>query len=134
MMEADGISSAIRMVDIFYVPENFPDSGVINFFIYAAVKTKVPAASTTVQFKATAIDPEGKRSKLQDPKPLDVVVFNDDPSVPTGSALILNANIHPKKMGTHYVEVEANGELIGTVPFTLRRPERQAESLPEHTN
>lgn len=121
LQEADGITSAIRIVDIFQIASDTPPDALIQFWVLIMLK----ALPVPDKFKigVTLVRADGEREKLPDPpgQPLSLVKFADDPSIPSGVTLAIQMNIKPKKVGTSYVEVDADGEALIRIPFTIRR-------------
>ena len=122
LTEVDGITSAIRIVDLFFIPENAPETFVIQFTVIIALRAFITSPE---EFRVgiTLIGPTGNRQRLPDPpeQPYKLSIFENDPSVPSGFTLIIGCAVKPTKLGTCYLEVEVNGEAITKIPFTLRR-------------
>ena len=123
LMEADGVTSAIRIVDIFFVPEGAPEEAIVPFYLIVLLKT-VPVPDEEIRIGVTLIRANGERERLPDPpgQPFKLQLFSGDPSIPGGFSLILHANIKPRNMGTCFLEIDVDGEPVTRVPFTLRRP------------
>jgi hypothetical protein len=125
LQEADGVTSAIRIVDIFHVPESSPESAVIQLFVIASLKASpVPVEPFTIG--VALIKTSGERVELPPPpgfeQPFALPQFKDDPSIPNGISLVLQIGVKPTNMGTCFIEIDVDGEAVTRVPFTLRRP------------
>jgi hypothetical protein len=122
LIEKDDIPSIVRMVDVFFIPEGAPPEAPFRFYLFVSVKT-LPAKGKKITLSVTLINTLGERDRLPDPDTSEPPVFRNDPSVPTGTLLIAQISVVPKHMGTCFLEVEVNGKVEATVPFTLRRPD-----------
>jgi hypothetical protein len=129
LREADGIVSAIRIVDIFQVPENPPENFSVKFFAFVTLKTVPVPESASVVLGATLIKPDGTRSPITpaDREPVTIKQFRDDPSVPGGVSLVVEVNVKPQTMGTSVLEIDVDGVPVTRVPFTLLRVSSAAE-------
>ena len=127
LREKDDVLSAIRLVDVFFVPEDAPAGAAVQFYVCVTLKT-APAPEEEVTLEVTLVRPTGERERVPTPGgPSKIQRFQDDPSVPVGVTIIMLTTVRVKDMGTHYLEVTADGELAVTIPFTLLRPKPQAE-------
>src|SRR5260370_21787037 len=119
--ETSGVISAIRIVDIFQVPDGAPPQGaVVHFWVLVTLKT-VRVQQEEFRVGLTLVYTSAEREKMAtQPGPLKLFRrFADDPSMPGGLTVKIQMNVTPKKMGTHYIEVDVDGELVTTVPFTM---------------
>jgi hypothetical protein len=122
LQEKDGIVSAIRIVDVFQIPEDAPSETVIQFFAVVSLRT-VPVPDEEVRVGVTIVNALGERQRLPDPseKPFRLSALDGDASVPNGISLIMQLNIKPKNMGTCFVEIDVDGEVVTRIPFTIRQ-------------
>jgi hypothetical protein len=123
MTEKDDIPSAIRMVDLFYVPDGLPEGTGIQFWAFVMLKI-VPVPEVKAKVSISIVNSKGERQSLPPPTPdgmIELSPFQGDRSVPGGITLILQFNVIPKNLGTCYVEVDVDGENAIRIPFTLRR-------------
>jgi hypothetical protein len=124
MKETDGVSSAIRIVDLFFVPEmpELPPTirGMIDFQLHIAIRAD-PTDTTKHRVGLKIIDPTGKIDPIgQDVEEEFTSRHGDD--VPKG--ITVNATVHfqVKHMGTHCISLVLDGVHVARVPFTLARP------------
>jgi hypothetical protein len=121
LREEGGITSAIRIVDIFFVPEDAPEYFAVSFWVVISLKT-MPVPDVEVNVGTSLIRTSGERERLAEPTAYRLLSYNNDPSIPGGFNLLMQLTVKPKNMGTCYVEVDIDGEALVRVPFTLRRP------------
>ena len=123
LIDQDKILSAIRIVDLFQVPENAPETTVLQF--YAIISLKLfPVPDETVLIGATLVRVNGEREPIaysHSGKPFRLLDHSPDPSVPGGLNLVIQLNIVPKNAGTAYFEIDVDGEVVTRIPFTIRR-------------
>jgi hypothetical protein len=122
LQESTGIFSAIRIVDVFQIPENVPDNFAIRFFVVGVFRmSNAPRVSVTV--KVFIIRVNGERLPLPDipGQPFPLSSFEDDASIPSGINVLLEVNVKPTNMGTAFVEIEIDDEVAAKIPFTIRR-------------
>ena len=116
--ESGPIYSAIRIVDIFGVSGG--QSDVVQFTGLVFMK----AMPTEEKFRVGVVleDPDGKKQQLPDPpdNPFSFPVYEGDPTIPVGFALVLQIRIQGSKTGTFYVEVSVDGTSRIRLPFTIR--------------
>src|ERR1700682_666065 len=101
LQEADGVFSALRIADIFYVPEGVPEGATVQFFAVISLKV-APAPKGDIQIAVTFINASGERERLPDPgvPTPPSARLPDDPRIPGGVTLVMQLNIKPKNMGT----------------------------------
>jgi|SRR5579863_7675811 len=101
LREKDDVLSAIRLVDVFFVPEDAPVGAVIQFYAFVSLKI-VPAPDEEITLGLTLIRPTGEREHVPAPSgPTKIQKFRDDPSVPVGVTIIMQVSVKVKDMGTH---------------------------------
>jgi hypothetical protein len=123
LFEQDNIVSAIRIIDIFQVPEGV-DSTTLAFSFFAVVSLRlVPVPDAEVNVGITLVRVSGERESLPFAirNPYKLREANPDPSLPGGISLIMQLQIVPKNFGTCYLEINVDGEVATTIPFTIRR-------------
>lgn len=125
LQEEGGIVSAIRIVDVFFVPEGAPEDTPISFYVVASLKT-VPVPDSEVTVGITLVRTTGEHEQLAQPQKYHLLSYNNDPSIPGGFNLLMQLNVKPKNMGTCYVEIEVDGTVV-RIPFTFRRPPQTAQ-------
>lgn len=130
LLEQDGIASAIRAVDVFNIPAEAPPDPVIQFWLFASLKT-VPVPDATFRFGVTLIRVNGEREKLTTKEPGKLPIYEGDASIPSGINIMLQVNIIARNMGTAYLEIDIDGEPITRVPFTMRRLPKPDQPTPE---
>ena len=121
LQEAESIFSAIRIVDVFQIPQDAPPSAVIQFT--GLVLLKAMPAEEEFRIGVTLVSSSGERMQLPEPpgNPFRLPVYEQDPSIPVGFSLLLQFNVGTSKMGTNYIEVDVDGLTVTRMPFTLRR-------------
>jgi hypothetical protein len=120
LQEGNGVLSAIRIVDVFQIPEGAPENFVIRFYAVAMLRT-VPVPDIKVSVTAAIVRTNGERQPLPmvPGEPIQVGASSDR-TIPGGINLIMELNIKPQNMGTGYIEFEVDGEVAVSIPFTLR--------------
>ena len=123
LFDQDKLVSAIRIVDLFNVPEDVPPTFVIQFFAVISLRVAPPVPDEQVRIAIWLRRVSGERERLADPpnQPYNLREMNPDPSSPSGVSLVLQFNVIPKNFGTCYIEVEADGTIVTRIPFTIRR-------------
>lgn len=122
LLEQDGIASAIRVVDIFYVglPENLPADSVPMIQTYAWMQLKSePGHSGKHGVQIRLINTVGESSVIVE-KP--DATFEAKPGLeelPRAISLVVQLNLAVKRFGTCYVCVDVDGEEVARTPFTL---------------
>lgn len=126
--ERDGILSAIRIVDVFYVPPNLPEERVAIVQANCVLILKAePRHDEEHELDFKILNPIGElesigpplRQRLQSRLGLDL---------PTALTVNAQLNISPKRLGTYFVCVYLDGEEVARTPFTLMsRPTQDAE-------
>ena len=117
LYEHDGVLSAIRLVDIFSVPEDRPADFRIAFTFVAIIKFKpgyIPPDS--IPMRVTLVRINNEREVLGE-QPLQIP--NKQVPGPIGVGLILQIQIIPRNLGTAYLEAAIGDEAIASIPFTL---------------
>ena len=121
LIERDGVQTAIRLVDIFFVREIPGRVPIVQFFAVVMLKGLPQEQGFVVSF--SMIKPAGKKDQL--PKlpnqPSKLEMFENDPSVPTGVTIVVEINLEPAELGTYYLAVEVDGGEVLRIPFTLRK-------------
>jgi hypothetical protein len=122
LFDQDKLVSAIRIIDLFNVPENSPDTFVLQFFAVISLRVAPPVPDEQVRIALWMRRVSGEREQLPGPpEPFKLQDANSDPSSPGGVSLVIQLNVIPKNLGTCYIEVEADGKLVTKIPFTIRR-------------
>ena len=127
LQEADGVSSVIRLVDLFTV-RPAPDVPVEKqvFPIKALVTLKGQIGdSSEHNIRIEMIRPSGENQVLLE-KAIPVA-SRFGPSIPGGATLVLHIGVIVREMGTHYIRLLDDGEELIKVPFTLKPPEPDSQ-------
>ncbi len=130
LTEADGVMSAIRMVDVVYVmldPSIPVEKQQVMLTVIVLGKTNA-SDRTKHSLQLQLIRPEGQTTLVPDqPLPVDHSVVPPAliTEAPRGFGLNLQIGVVPRQMGTHWITVLFDGQEKGRVPFTLleRKPE-----------
>ena len=121
LQEADGVLSAIRIVDLFRITRN-PEvpldkqSVPMRLLIQTNFRSSVMVGAHHIRLDLTR--PDGTIT----PGPQEVEVIVSPPLVPTayqGMAVGIQAGVIPKQDGAHHWTVFFDGEELGKAPFTL---------------
>ncbi|HUI77543.1 MAG TPA: hypothetical protein VLY24_06490 [Bryobacteraceae bacterium] len=121
--ETDGVVSAIRIVDLFYVtdlPSEAPPGAmpIVQAWGLVILKSHVGyQGSHTVEIKL--INVRGESQSLGPEQKVQFVAKH--PDVAGGVTLSVQLNIGVKNLGTCYLCAVLDGEEIARAPFTLMR-------------
>jgi len=129
LQEGDGVSSVIRIVDIFQIPADKLGEAIVQFFLVASLKSAT-IGDRDFRVAVFIVGPSGNRERIKElPEgPYPVHPFADDPSIPTGLNLGIQINLKPLKFGTGFIEIEVDSEVEARVPFTVRPiPQQQSQ-------
>jgi len=111
-----------------------PPDPVVQFWLLATFKT-APIPDDEFQVSVTLVRSNGEREKLNLPLPttVKIPVYEGDPSIPGGFNIAAQINLVARNMGTGYLEINLDGEMITRVPFTLRqlKPEVPNAGVPQ---
>jgi hypothetical protein len=121
LIERDEVLSAIRIADIFQIPENPPDNLVIQFWLVLSLKIAIESESSEYRLKCTLIRSSGERAIIVPDQVVTPMRRFDDRSIPLTLGFVAQINLKPQNMGTAYIEVEVEDEVVAKVPLTLRR-------------
>jgi len=131
LVEADGVASAIRLVDIIYVPKQqveTPEGIRIILPIFALLSVRIaprPTSDRTITVKITS--PDNKTQTLFGPNP---VALAGNPLVsgtdaPRGTNFVIQLNFEAVKYGTHIMRAFLDDKEIAMAPFTLQQSPEQ---------
>ncbi len=119
LAEADGVLSAIRLVDVFFVDPDTPVAGeekVLGMQILITSKF-TPGALKKHTVELTLIRPNGERKPMGEPR--EVEIETKYPDLPSGFNMVVHAGVKVKQMGTHQIALSVDGEELRQAPFTL---------------
>jgi hypothetical protein len=130
LQEPDGVVSAIRIVDVFYVsekPPEFPESAVpiVQAFACVIIRT-VPDHTEEHSLQVKMINTVGEINDLS--APLQVKLAGMVENAPGGATINLQLNIGVKRFGTCYVCVYLDGEEVARAPITLQHKPDEDEA------
>jgi hypothetical protein len=132
LTEPDGVISAIRIVDIFFVsekPADAPENLLPLVQAYACVILKtVPHYTEEHVIQLKLINTIGEVSNLGEPITLPFAAKPGMQDVPGGISINAQLNIGVKRLGTCYVCVHLDGEEIARTPFTLLKLDKPGET------
>jgi len=121
--DKNGALSAIRIIEIVDVPESLGNDPI--FFTVVVILKALPAVDAEIRVGLSLVAPNnGGRKRLVDGAsgpPRKLQIFESDPSIPSGVKLIFDFNVKPRLLGTWIAEIDVDGEVIASAPFTLRR-------------
>ena len=120
LREADGVHSAIRIVDVFYVPD--VPGGMMEFRALVSIKAQ-PGDDSEHLVDWKLENPDGTERLLDGTA--KTVTFGSllGPKVPGGANLVVHFNIPAEVLGTHFLHVLLDGEVVLTLPLTLLHPQ-----------
>ncbi len=123
--EADGVVSAIRIVDIFYVPEpppSMPENALPLVQAYGcAILKSVAGHNEEHSIQLKMINTIGEITVVGEPVKTRIGSTAGLEKVPGGATINAQLNIGVKRLGTCYLCVEVDGEEVTRAPFTLLR-------------
>ena len=121
MQEKDGVYSAFRIVDIFFVDpiaEVPLERQAVQLTFLGSVRG-YPGDATEHTVSIRLIRPDGDVTVLNESKAtLEAKEAYRD--LPRGLNVVGEIGVIPKQMGTHYITLTLDGEEVTRVPFTLR--------------
>lgn len=125
LQEADGVTSAIRIVDLFNLPEIPPDAPegalpLIQAYSCAMLKF-APTFSGKHYIQSKMINTKGELVSLGEPLEYSPQMRAGAEGAPLGLNFTIQMNVAVKNLGTCYLCVYFDGEEIGRTPFTLQR-------------
>ncbi len=124
LQEGDGVTTAIRLVDVFYIgserplgvpPEALP---LIQGWGFAILKF-VPSHNQEHVFEMKLINTIGELSNLAEPMKQLVEPTPGLENLPTGATLNIQLNVAVKRIGTCYLCVWIDGEEVARTPFSV---------------
>ena len=118
LLEEDKVFSAIRIVDVSFVPKEVPQNAVVEINIVVLIKSLEPG---DVRFLMRLIDPAGKEHDLKGfPETISLSSkFPDRADVPSGNTMGLRLNMKPDHTGTYFLKVLLDGVECAKTAFTL---------------
>jgi hypothetical protein len=126
LREEDGVPSAIRIADIFTLPQWSPSVPTwlqvvdMNLFVIIKVLNVDPSEEHTVSVILTR--PNGHQSQVFVNQKVTFSQLPGHPEIPAGATLGLQVNVTGDVMGVHYFEVFLQGDSLAKVAFTLLEP------------
>lgn len=115
LREADEVISAIRIVDTFTAHESLPDDAPINVSLWAMIYFKSGPATGRYTV-SLAMHPQGGENRpMGEPMPIDLL------GGAHGTTLGVELHIAVKQAGLYWVDVLVDGEMVTSMPITLRR-------------
>ena len=119
LREADGILSAIRLVDVFLVsrPPDVPvEQQIVQMHVVAVIRSQtITLGRHTIRLDL--LRPNGERR----PGPEQIEATIDEPNFPAprGISLAAQVGVVAKQQGTHWWILQLDDEEIARAPFTL---------------
>jgi len=124
LVEADGVLSAIRLIDIFFVPGERPIGvpeeamPLVQAYGCALLKTK-PGYVGEHSLQMKILNTIGEMTSTGDPATVKLFSKLGMEEVPGGVSIAIQLNIGVKRFGTCYLCLFLDGEEIARSPFTL---------------
>ena len=82
----------------------------------------MPAREAEYRVRADFVNPSGARADTGLAfAPQKAVVFDNDPSIPTGITIVFQMAVKPTGLGVCFIEISVDGRLELRLPFTLKR-------------
>lgn len=124
LFEIDGVASAIRIVDIFYVatekPAGAPEEALPLIQAWGVAFLKAaPGHTGSHIFELKLLNTVGNLSNLGDPIPTTFVSLPGLEDLPTGVTLQVQLNVAVKRFGTCHLCVFVDGQEIARAPFSI---------------
>jgi hypothetical protein len=120
--EADGVNSAIRIVDVFYVgakPVDAPEEVFPFVQAYALVSLRAaPGHNQEHEFVFKLLNTVGELTTLGAPMRVNML-STLGATVPGGLTASIQVNIAVKRFGTCFLCVYLDGEEVTRIPITL---------------
>jgi hypothetical protein len=128
LQEIDGVPTAIRIADIFTLPEYAPKVPtalqVVDFTLMVIIKVLGVSPTEKHTVLVTMTRPDGQESQIFVNQNVTFSQFEGHPEIPSGASLGMRVNVSGEVMGVHYFEVFLAGKSIAKVAFTLLEPEQ----------
>jgi hypothetical protein len=125
LQEKDGTTSAIRIIDNFYIPASIAPDTSMPVTVFIGLKSDVPREGIITVIVNT---PDGKKNELPDKWPIS---FS---SAVTGANLILTFGLFVRHVGTTWIDVVYDGEMLTRTPIRLVRGDKPETSQLEKLN
>ncbi len=120
LIEADGVPSAIRILDLVFVDESIPPDQRPPFNVSLLIRGRFPAGEPRAcVVNIGLIRPSGERVALQEHSAPAADKFEDSP---TGFNMVCQLGIVPRNLGTCFIYVSVE-EKEATFPITFVRAE-----------
>jgi hypothetical protein len=124
LIEGDGVLSAIRLVDIFYVskvPEISPERQGAQVSVLGMIRVEIGDLEEHA-IEVRLVRPSGESSTIGEPQ--RVRIEPKEPNSPGGLNFVAQLGVIAKEMGVHYFVLLFDGQELTRSPFTLveRKP------------
>jgi hypothetical protein len=124
LREEDGVASAIRLIDVWYVPEPLPEAppGVLPLVqanVLVILKAE-PGYQQEHEIRVKLQNTVGEISDIAEALKSNPI-SRLGPEVPGGVTIQVQLNLAVKKLGTCYLLIYFDGELVTRAPITLLR-------------
>jgi hypothetical protein len=127
LQEGDTVFSAIRIVDLFYVPPNAPAGSAKIVYVLVMLKTTVSNAKHRISIVHEP--PNGPATEVGSQEGYQFTSNISDESVPVGFSVAIELSVALQLLGTHNVRVLVDGDEVGRAYFTfMQRPETPAKT------
>lgn len=131
LQESDGVVSAVRIVDIFYVSQTGievpPEHRAVLMQMF--FQAKFPATAAVGEEHAVELileRPNGESGNVATSDAVRLVPSKVDG--PKGISVVARFGVIPRQMGTHYLVILLDGKEVQRAPFTLAEaPEPEDE-------
>jgi hypothetical protein len=121
LLEQDGVTSAIRLVDLFRVPEPHPDKPdeqrpVVQMYAVVIIKT-IPGYTGEHDIAFRILNTVGEMNTVGTQRASFSSRFG--PEMPGGATLAIQMNIGVNRPGTLYLCIYVDEEEVTRTPFTF---------------
>lgn len=122
LREQDDVLTAIRIVDVFQVPEAQPDGTRLTVRVIIVIRAYPSDETYTLALQHEY--PRGTFTDIQSPQEFRLNRHRLEPNpehpiIPTGLNIRLDAHIDVRQFGTHVIRALVDGNEITRTQFTL---------------
>jgi hypothetical protein len=123
------IHSAIRIVDVWYVPADEDERNRSNIKLYALTIVKALPSEETYAAVVHHESPDGTVAEVGRQDDVRFQVIENDPTIPVGFTAGMEVVIAARLTGTHNIRVSVGGREMARAYFTLL-PRRSSTPTP----
>ncbi len=129
LLEQDGVFSAIRLVDIFYVDPSAVSPEGRPIGVQLLLNVKFPSEDEGDHVVEIRLERPGEPPvKIAETEPGKAT--GRVPSAPKGINVVARFGVIPKTVGVHFMSVLLDGETVSRIPFMLQPRPDEAQKGP----